>query len=168
MATTTVLRAQMGTDSYCRVWHRWARRTWASHPTRTLPSSSASRAPRLIVNSRHELSEKVSTRPAMLLPCQLTTTASLRVLLQHCWQDPGAPPPDPLPQTPAWSLQHLLLFTLPLLDSIWWFECRMCSLQVFDCWRRSRPGASLQLQQGEFVNVVQGSRFTSTKSIIPV
>ncbi|KXG26210.1 uncharacterized protein LOC110436674 isoform X3 [Sorghum bicolor] len=28
----------------------------------------------------------------MLLPCQLTTTASLRVLLQHCWQDPGCVP----------------------------------------------------------------------------
>ncbi|XP_021307685.1 uncharacterized protein LOC110432043 isoform X2 [Sorghum bicolor] len=92
MAATTVLRAQMGTNSYCRVWHRRAHRTWASHPTRTLPSSSASRAcPRLIVSSRHELPEKVSTRLAML-PCQPTTTASLRVLLQHCWQDPGCGP----------------------------------------------------------------------------
>ena len=39
----------------------------------------------------------------------------------------------------------------------------MCSLQVFDCRRRSRPGAPLQVQQGEFVDVVQASRFTLKK-----
>ena len=142
LATTVVLKAQsrVGTDGCCRVRHRRVRRTWSGRPTRTLPSSAASRArPWLIVSSRRELPEKgVAT---CLATCLATMVA-----------DPGAPPPDPLPQLGVCTISFPFLIRF----DDWSAGCVPWSLS----WSDARLSTqSVRNHSGQFVSAANAGSY---------
>ena len=92
---------------------------------------------------------------------QPTATAAPTCAPPTLLADPGAPSPDPLPHLGVCTISYSSPF--PFLIR---FDDSSAGCVLFDCRRRSRPGAPLQVQRGEFVDVVQAPRFTFKKVLL--